>query len=134
MFRHNLVTKQNANFIPNGNLHPTEIALLYKRNLIEGLELNENGKEITINVLWKTVIKQTIQDLIVIGRRTYTDRCDIFEEIYPYFRGKLYMLRDFDETWKKTSRYIDVRPSKPYSFLQILNKDFLLKTRKMIAH
>ena len=101
MFRNEISNKQRANFIPNGNTLPIGVALLYKPGGIEFLELREGREKIIIDQSWKDLLKRNILDLIVFGRRAYTNRCDIFEEIFPQYRGKLYMLRDFDQPWKR---------------------------------
>lgn len=89
-------TNELENFIPNAEHLPAGLALLYKP---EGFKffttkLTNTKSSIKIdNDYKKSLIRDYIRDLVVYGNHAHATRCNIFEEIYPDFKDKDYMIR-----------------------------------------
>ena len=41
-------------------------------------------------------LRANMEDLVVYGRRAPTDGCNIFQDLYPMFEGRAYLLREYD--------------------------------------
>lgn len=86
-----------TNFLKNSNTHLHAIGLLYGINEpFKNIVINKTNNYIKIDDEVKDILKNNLVDLVVYGRRTEYDRCNIFEEIYPAFINKKYTLREFD--------------------------------------
>ena len=41
-------------------------------------------------------LRANVEDLVVYGRRAASDGCNIFQDIYPMYEGRAYLLREYD--------------------------------------
>lgn len=88
-------------FLVNGNKHIKGIVLIYKRNdPFSRLQLvYPNTLWIQINNEIFEIIKETIVDMIVFGKRAPQQQCNIFQKLVPPFvNKKYYVLREYDKT------------------------------------
>ena len=98
-FRHYFATKQQANFVPNGDPHPMAIGII-KSEIIPDFLISDKKRQIEITENWVQILKERIIDLVVYARRAPAESCLIFEQLYPIFATKNgYLLRDFDKQW-----------------------------------
>lgn len=82
--------------IPNGDIESMSLILLYSDQDIENLLLTVDNPHIRVLKNWKTKISKLMIDMVVFGRTDYFERCKFFEDIYPVFIVKEYMLGELN--------------------------------------
>lgn len=87
-----------SNFIQNGNNYINAVALLYSRTPLPDIKLSHTHPYLTVTKKLQSLIKSSIVDFVVFGRRTNDERCAIFEEWLPQFVERRYLLRNYDTT------------------------------------
>lgn len=92
-------TVSTTNFLTNGNQYPNALAVLKGETANKVLPFSLSSKHTFLHVdnKAKADIKKDIIDMVVYGRRAPFSRCQFFEDLWPDFAEKKYMLRDFDE-------------------------------------
>lgn len=80
-----------------GRSHLKAIAVVYgQKNAFPTLNLSEKMAFIALNEEVKNLLKKHIVDLVVYGKNAPFDQCGLFEELYPEYKGKKYVLREYD--------------------------------------
>lgn len=85
-------------FIPDGDDAPHAIILIFSK---EGYPLPAFTRDKPFLKLHDdpalmAFLQASVVDMVVYGRRSPTDRCNIFEDIYPAFQEQKYILREYD--------------------------------------
>lgn len=89
--------KSITNFIVNGNKNINAIGLLYGRQEpLRDIVLTKQKNYIRLEGGIKELLKKHLVDLVVYSKMYDSNRCDVFEEIYPDFVGRKYLLREFN--------------------------------------
>lgn len=83
-------------FLSNSNVYPHAIFLLYRSDGLPEIKLTEQTPYIKIDDAIKETLRTTLQDIVVYGRRSVAEHCNIFEEICPALINRNYILREFD--------------------------------------
>lgn len=95
--RKKLVQNSMNNFLTNGNDELHAILLLNgKSSPLSTIVLTTQRPVLPISQDVLKVLNEFTVDMIVYGRRAPSERCDIFEQIYPDFTNMKYALRDYD--------------------------------------
>lgn len=96
-FRNNFITGTITNFLINGNKNINAIGLLYGRQeSFRDIVLTKQKNHIPLDGKMKALLKQHLVDMVVYSKMYDSNRCDIYEEIYPQFVGRKYVLREFN--------------------------------------
>ena len=85
-------------FIPDSDEAPHAIMLIFSKNEYHLPEITKERPYVKLfdNPPLMRYLQDSLVDMVVYGRRAPTDRCHIFEDIYPGFIGKRYILREYD--------------------------------------
>ena len=91
--------------LPDGDTVPFGVALITSkgrqyRDMVPDLpKLSKTKPYIYLNENPSLVeqLRDNAQDLVVYGRRAASDGCNIFQDIYPLYEGRAYLLREYDE-------------------------------------
>lgn len=84
-------------YVTGGIEHLGSIAIVYaKDNSFSNIVLNEKTPFIPVNSDIKNTIQDHLVDLLVYGKKAPFDKCGFFEDIYPGYENKKYVLREYD--------------------------------------
>lgn len=102
VFRQSFVSgiKSMTNFLKTGSSRNLEAIAIIKTPEYDKrfqFTLTKKRNYILMTSELKQLLKTILVDLIVYGKRAPYDRCNFFEEIYPPYRNKKYVLREFDD-------------------------------------
>ena len=85
-------------FVPNSDEAPHAVMLIFSNNEYHIPEITKDRPYVKLydDPSLMTYLQNSIVDMVIYGRYAPSDHCNIFEDLYPGFRGKRYILREYD--------------------------------------
>lgn len=88
-----------ANFLKNGRKSLNAIGLIYGFNEpFQKIKIEGKDHVLKVNDDIKKILKDSLVDLVVYTKLCPVNMCNIYQEIYPEFANRKYVLREFPST------------------------------------
>lgn len=94
-FTKHILYNQSTDILTDGDVYPIGLLLLYSSDSIP-IVLNEHWPSV-FALSWLKDLKVWTKDMIIYGKKTHSNRCKIFEDIYPDFVNFKYTKRNYNE-------------------------------------